>query len=179
VSDETSKTKKEFEEFALLVAQAGSSIGLDEAAQLHVSKRIGMELSELALQLPSIEEELAHGAAGYLRRPADAGDPEAAHELAELYIHAPNSNGLEDGYEYYKIAADKGHAHATYQLARCHLKGEGPPKDYKRAAELFAEAKRQGATMDSDHLELDDLSPEEKRIMRWSLGSGEVTDTDR
>ena len=136
-----------------------------------------MELSALALRFTSIEEVLAHGAAGYLRRPADSGDAEAAFELAELYVHAPNSNGLEDGYEYYQIAADRGHADATYQLARCYLKGAGPAKDYKRAATLFVEAKRLGATMDPDHLDYDELSPEEKSIMRGSFGS-KAPDTD-
>jgi len=75
---------------------------------------------------------------------------------------------------YYKIAASKGHAQATYQLARCYLTGQGPSMDLDRAAEMFAEAKRLGADMDPDHLELEDLTPEQKRIMRWSFGNGEA-----
>jgi len=172
VNNENGDIQSEFERFVTLVAEAAIAVDVSEEEQVRLKKEIGMELSALALRFDRVGPVLAYGASRYLLPAADQGDPEAAYEVAELCVHAENSNGLEDGFDYYKIAASKGHAQAIYQLARCYLTGQGPSMDLDRAAELFAEAKRLGADVDPDHLEFEDLTPEQKRVMRWSFGGG-------
>jgi uncharacterized protein len=99
-------------------------------------------------------------AAEYFRKAADQGHASAQYCIGQLYHSGEDSSGGKErtiwdlietreknspkAVEWYRKAADQGHAHAQYELGLAYQSGEGVEKNRNKAAEYFRKAADQG-----------------------------------
>lgn len=82
---------------------------------------------------------------------AEAGDVDAQYEVASVLFNA--GDNYEGAFEFFRMAADQGHASATKMLADCYYCGFGTDKDLKKAFGLYRKAaKMLSSTDDKDEL---------------------------
>ena len=74
------------------------------------------------------------------RARADAGDAEAQHALAEMWLDVPRDEAVK----WYRKAAEQGHAEAQHDLGWMYHLGRGVPEDKAEAARWYKQAAEQG-----------------------------------
>ena len=75
---------------------------------------------------------------------AEQGDADAQAELGSYYFVEGGPRNYAKAAEWYRRAAEQGHAPAQFNLGVMYKKGEGVPRDYAEAAKWYRKAAEQG-----------------------------------
>lgn len=81
-----------------------------------------------------------------LQTEAEKGDAEAEFRLAKDYYYTGANKNLLSAFEFFRKAAEQGHAEAQYWTGRCYDFGEGTAADRVEAALWYQKAADQGNT---------------------------------
>lgn len=102
--------------------------------------RDGKSLLDLSAVLSCATLPLEPSDTDLIRR-ADAGDPQAQSDLALMLLEAGRH---ESAIQWLEMAAEKGYADAMSWLGRCHLVGQGLPRDANRGLMWLSNAAAHG-----------------------------------
>lgn len=92
--------------------------------------------------ISSIAAQCGKPAATVVSSPPTAGpSPEELNNLGDSYYEKED---YEQAVEYYRLAAEQGHARAQYNLGICYDNGHGVKQDYNEAVKWYRKAAEQG-----------------------------------
>ena len=116
-----------------------------------------------------------------LRQAAEQGNPESQYQMA--FLTSLKSFGTEkskrEAVEWYRKAANSGHARAQRKLADCYEKGEGVPKDDAEAAKWkTAEQEQLRTDYERSRIAAEQGNPVDQFLVAEKLLSGEGVATD-
>ena len=102
-------------------------------------------LGQLAFTGKGMAQDNAAGAM-WFKRAADAGNPAAAGQWAQLLLGGDYGVAKDEaeGARYARISAEKGDANGQMTLARCYYNGNGVAVDMSQALFWFRKAAAQG-----------------------------------
>lgn len=129
----------------LFVTQVTTADDLSGSTQGSTSENASTSSSEIEQAVSLVENKKYKEAFSIFKKLAEAGDPEAQHNLALLYR---TGQGVEKDYtqsgHWFRMAADQGVSDAQYYLGYMYDTGEGVEQNRKYAYVWYRKAAEQG-----------------------------------